>query len=300
MNGKKVNNEVNSTENQNTESNIFYNINTNKFIKISKHDIPKDDKSDYNYNEMKRILDLRLKIFDDKIKNIYNEISSKIEKNENIKNINKKSENIPSTSFDYNFVKEEIKDEINKSLDEKVKNNLSENINYTNLNNNITIIDEKKEILDLKSSIEKIINEQKEKIQNTQNKNIEENINAINNKINYESSNIRKLEYELNIVKSMLEGENKGNEKDGNNQTVNLHSQLIKKSSDGLFKVNEKIDNINKNILNMIKKDLKIESTKILEEFKKDLKLSITKIEGQLQDKVDKFGLMEFEKKLNS
>ena len=50
----------------------------------------------------------------------------------------------------------------------------------------------------------------------------------------------------------------------------------------------------------MIKKDLKLESTEILEEFKKDLKLSITKIEGQLQDKVDKFGLMEFGKKLNS
>lgn len=44
---------------------------------------------------MKRILDLRLKVFDDIIKNIYNEISSKIEKNEKMKNINKKSENVP-------------------------------------------------------------------------------------------------------------------------------------------------------------------------------------------------------------
>ena len=57
---------------------------------------------------------------------------------------------------------------------------------------------------------------------------------------------------------------------------------------------------MNKEILTIVKRDLKNESQRILEEFKSALRLSINKIEEQLRDKVDKFGLVEFGQKMNS
>ena len=57
---------------------------------------------------------------------------------------------------------------------------------------------------------------------------------------------------------------------------------------------------MNKEILTIVKRDLKNESQRILEEFKSDLKLSISKIEEQLRDKLDKFGLVEFGQKMNN
>ena len=57
---------------------------------------------------------------------------------------------------------------------------------------------------------------------------------------------------------------------------------------------------MNKEILTIVKRDLKNESQRILEEFKSDLKLSISKIEEQLRDKLVKFGLVEFGQKMNN
>lgn len=48
-----------------------------------------------------------------------------------------------------------------------------------------------------------------------------------------------------------------------------------------------------------LKKDLAQESNKILEEFRGDLKISVARLEDQLRDKVDKFNLEDFGKKID-
>jgi hypothetical protein len=82
-------------------------------------------------------------------------------------------------------------------------------------------------------------------------------------------------------------------------EELSIQSNYLKKLSEGLNKVNSRINNLNKEFLAMIKKDLKNESNLILEDFKSGLKDSIGKIERQLKDKVDKLGLDEFWNKIN-
>ena len=82
-------------------------------------------------------------------------------------------------------------------------------------------------------------------------------------------------------------------------EEMSIQSNYLKKLSEGLNKINSRINNLNKEILAMIKKDLKNESNLILEDFKSGLKDSIGKIERQLKDKVDKLGLDEFWNKIN-
>ena len=82
-------------------------------------------------------------------------------------------------------------------------------------------------------------------------------------------------------------------------EELSIQSNYLKKLSEGLNKVNSRINNLNKEILAMIKKDLKNESNLILDDFKSGLKDSIGKIERQLKDKVDKLGLDEFWNKIN-
>ena len=82
-------------------------------------------------------------------------------------------------------------------------------------------------------------------------------------------------------------------------EDINIHSNYLKKLSEGLNKINNRINNINKETLVLIKKDLKSESNIILEDFKVGLKDSIGRIERQLRDKVDKLGLDEFWNKIN-
>jgi hypothetical protein len=82
-------------------------------------------------------------------------------------------------------------------------------------------------------------------------------------------------------------------------EDINIHSNYLKKLSEGLNKINNRINNINKETLVLIKKDLKSESNIILEDFKVGLKESIGRIERQLRDKVDRLGLDEFWNKIN-
>ena len=58
-------------------------------------------------------------------------------------------------------------------------------------------------------------------------------------------------------------------------EDINIHSNYLKKLSEGLNKINNRINNINKETLVLIKKDLKSESNIILEDFKVCIKDSI-------------------------
>ena len=81
---------------------------------------------------------------------------------------------------------------------------------------------------------------------------------------------------------------------------VNLISNKVTALTNAVDNLEKRMDNLNRDILLIIKKDLKNESTRILDEFKQDLRVSIAKIEEQLRNKVDKFGLMEFGQKIDT
>jgi len=67
--------------------------------------------------------------------------------------------------------------------------------------------------------------------------------------------------------------------------------------NDRMDRINNRIDSMNKEILEKVKRELVNESNKILDEFRLDLKFSISKIEEQMREKVDKFNMVEFTRK---
>jgi hypothetical protein len=67
--------------------------------------------------------------------------------------------------------------------------------------------------------------------------------------------------------------------------------------NDRMDRINNRIDSMNKEILDKVKRELINESNKILDEFRLDLKFSISKIEEQMREKVDKFNMEEFTRK---
>jgi hypothetical protein len=85
--------------------------------------------------------------------------------------------------------------------------------------------------------------------------------------------------------------------------TVREYIKLLYKSLKDyelcLDKTNTKLDNINQEIFQRVKKDLSNESSKLIDEFKVDLKSSITRVQDQLKDKVDRFNLDEFSKRFD-
>ncbi len=83
-------------------------------------------------------------------------------------------------------------------------------------------------------------------------------------------------------------------------ESIKLLVKYLKENEQYLDNVNNKIENINQEIIQKVKKDLSNESSKLIDEFKMDLKISITRVQDQLKDKVDKFNLDEFSKKLDS
>lgn len=64
-------------------------------------------------------------------------------------------------------------------------------------------------------------------------------------------------------------------------------------------KMEKKLNELHKNMLLIIKQDLKNESLRILDEFKTSLKISIGRIEEQLRQKVDRINLNEMSQKLD-
>ena len=141
-------------------------------------------------------------------------------------------------------------------------------------------------------------------------KEIEDNIKEIENKMRI----IPILREEIDFNQGMLfenedlERYKKMSKEEKNNEIllgtslkeeIKIHGDYLKKLSEGINKVNNRINNLNKENLALIKKDLKNESNFILEDFKTGLKTSINKIEAQLKDKVDKLGLDQFWNKIN-
>ena len=142
-------------------------------------------------------------------------------------------------------------------------------------------------------------------------KDIETVIESLKGRVDEYEITCRKLKFDLDEILKQLEGdpgeekvddnEEKKTKKQGSlREHINVIGQRVIAISSAFEKLEKKVENLNRDILIIVKRDLKAESNRILEEFKGDLKASISKIEEQLRNKVDRFGLVEFGQRIDS
>ena len=271
-------------------------------------------------------IELQLKDYNDKINGI---LSKEFINNEVSKRINM-TNNIPQ-SFNYDEDKKGIQKnnnnfnehELIESLKSTFQIMISENLQKIDISSNSKIIEIERELENQTNIINELTTKSTEisTKNNSNNKNclelvektkneIEKNIKMLEDQI----MNIPKIKEELEFCQALLLGKEeqekyKNMPKEERNNEISLitsvkeeitiHGNYLKKLSEGINKLNNRINNLNKENLTLIKKDLKNESNFILEDFKTGLKASITKIEDQLRDKVDKLGLDQFWNKVN-
>ena len=121
------------------------------------------------------------------------------------------------------------------------------------------------------------------------------------------------MENDIKISKNLIEGlkseilgegiinDPLSNEKTNVNlkDYVKLLSTGLKISTERIETLHYKMDCLNTELLQKVKKDLSNESARVLDEFRANLKKSLFKIEELLNDKVDRFNFDEFSKKLD-
>ena len=219
--------------------------------------------------------------FDRKLNNLSEKFNNAIQILENKLKMNKgiSSENGKET-FDYDILLQNINVDILKKVDENIKTMVQNKINEFDLSNNPNI-----------ENLHKILEEHKEELKIK--------------RVNDSEERSRKLRFDLDQLSKLLEGET-SDDKEGQpklqgsfRDNISFLGQKIAELQNNFSELKSKVDNMNKEILTIVKRDLKNESQRILEEFKSDLRNSISKIEEQLRDKVDKFGLVEFGQKIN-
>ena len=273
-----------------------------------------------------KIIELQLKDYNDKINGI---LSKEFINNEVSKRINM-TNNIPQ-SFNYDEDKKGIQKnnnnfnehELIESLKSTFQIMISENLQKIDISSNSKIIEIEQELENQTNIINGLTTKSTEisTKNNNNNKNclelVEKTKNEIENSMKIledQIMNIPKIKEELEFCQALLLGKEeqekyKNMPKEERNNEISLitsvkeeitiHGNYLKKLSEGINKLNNRINNLNKENLTLIKKDLKNESNFILEDFKTGLKTSITKIEDQLRDKVDKLGLDQFWNKIN-
>ena len=184
----------------------------------------------------------------------------------------------------------------------KIENELEKKTNLINeLSDKLTELSQDG-MNNLKKEFSKL-NEITEKNLENEIKNIEDKIKDINllKEEIYFCQAILLGNEEMEKYQKMTKEERKNEITMGNSikEEIKIHSDYLKKLSDGINKVNNRFSNLNKENLAAIKRDLKNESNFILADFKLGLKDSINNIETKLKDKVDKLGLDQFWNKMN-
>ena len=292
--------------------------------KLSSNDSIK--KTDFNKYVQK--IDIQFKDYNDKINkiiqkdNLRNKMIEDMSKNINKSNYNQHAESIDKTekkNTNNNYVTYDMFQSFeshSKELIIKYISNIDISANPSILEIHKNLGDFKNQVNDLSTKIGEIIV--------TNNKNNEYNNGIIDNIKKETKNNLKKIENEIERItslqeeidffrvfllgkdedikyKNMTQEEKKNELLIGTSikEEMTIHGNYLKKLSEGLNKVNSRINNLNKETLVLIKKDLKNESNFILEDFKSGLKDSINRIETQLRDKVDKLGLDEFWNKIN-
>ena len=122
---------------------------------------------------------------------------------------------------------------------------------------------------------------------------------------------VEDLDFALKFLRTQFDENIRGIEDGGDqttsneNQGMNLKDLIrslkgeLKGMTERVDKVTLKQDSLSSDILHKLKKDLVVESARILDEFRTDLRNSIGKIDEQLQNKVDHIILDEFGKKMD-
>ena len=275
------------------------------------------------FNKYSQKLNIQLKDYNDKINDILLKTSLNSESLKKLSSINKISKN--SMKTEYKLINNNKNDALlMETIESNTKQIIIEYLKKSDLANNPKILKIEKDLenctnltnelsnklmqlskIDM-NNLKKEISELKEKtkkdIENN-NKNIEEKIKNIPLFIDelYFCQRILFGKEELEKYKKMSKEERRNEIELGTSikDEMHIHSDYLKKLSEGINKVNNRLSNLNKENLAAIKKDLKNESNFILEDFKSGLKDSINKIETQLKDKVDKLGLDQFWNKIN-
>ena len=272
-------------------------------------------------------IEVQLKAYNDKINDILAKQSLNDETLKRLSSINQRSsldrgenrKSIVKPSNNQNVNSAELIESIESDFNSRIVRYLR-NLDITN---NPKILEIEKELENKTNLINELNEKLLEKSKENDDKNkiylemlekakdeIKNDIKTIENKI----VNIPLLRDDLEFCEGILFGREEGekykkmSKEEKNNEIslgaslkeeISIHGNYLKKLSEGINKVNNRINNLNKENLALIKKDLKNESNFILEDFKTGLKDSISKIENQLRDKVDKLGLDQFWNKIN-
>ena len=257
-------------------------------------------------DELNSNVDKKLKALGDKFQNAINILENKYKLgNQNNNNIKNEGEN---NNFDYDILVQNINVEIMKKIDENLKDMVQNKIDQFDLTSNPNIENLNKILEEHKDELDKAFESIVDIRNNLLSKKVQDDLTGLLKKVESSDEKYRKLKFDLDKLNKLLEGENEENkEGESNNkfqgsfrENISFLGQKIAELQNNFNELKSKVDNMNKEILTIVKRDLKNESQRILEEFKSDLRLSISKIEEQLRDKVDKFGLAEFGQKMNS
>ena len=279
------------------------------------------------FNKYSQKIDIQLKDYNNKINKLIEKDNLRNKMLEDLSRYNSRTSYKPkdedNNKLDRKMANNYVTFDMFQSFESKNRELILKYVSNFDISSNPSILEIQKNFDDLKNLV-KQMSSKIDEIIITNNKNNDFNYNLINELKRDTKNNIKKMSSEIERITSLQEEidffrvfllgkeeeakyknmslEEKKNELligTSIKEEMTIHGNYLKKLSEGINKVNSRINNLNKETLVLIKKDLKKESSNILEDFKSGLKESINRIETQLKDKVDKLGLDEFWNKIN-
>ena len=306
--------------------------NENEQDKSKKNDKYKNQISEF-LNNMRTNPFLKQKdfiVYSNKMDSDFKSLTEEIENLKSIIENQNKTNNIKNTNdeFGSEMNKDTIKlmaTDLMNNLEKKNHDSIIKYVSHLDLSTNPLLVEINTKILNNKNSI-KNINEKLKEIEENLDKCLKgngpqmcEEVEKLKQQnlsfgrdLKDKGEKLTFLQKKINYLSLMINGADEiQNESDLNEDTqtimgnsikeeIKIHNDYLKKLSEGINKVNSRIDNLNKETLLMIKKDLKNDSNFVLEEFKNGLKTTLGKIKFELKEKVDKLGLDEFRNQMNN
>ena len=330
-----LNTEKNNDENKEITKEITNKTNEEQILENQKFSSDKKTKNQLNdlLNDMKTNPFLKQKDFIQYSNQMDTQISTLSNEIENLKSILENQNKINNDLKEKQNANNEFGSEVNKDtvklmtmdiMNDIEKKNHDSIINYVShldLSTNPSLVEISTKAQNNKNSI-KNINEKLKEIEENLEKFLKNGSGALSNEeieklkqqnlsfgrdLKDKSEKITFLQKKINGINKIIYGsENNDLDDDDSDlgpslkEEMKIHNSYLKKLSEGINKVNNRIDNLNKETLAMIKRDLKNDSSLVLEEFKNNLKTSLSKIQYELKEKVDKLGLDEFRNQMNN
>ena len=246
---------------------------------------------------LERNIQIKLDDFNTKFSNTFTLFDNKLKTIQALNNSDGKS-------FDLDSFMHSIDGEIEKKIKEYGFKIVNENVINCDLSKHSNINELKEILTEHKNELDKAFESIVDIRKNLIGKKFEEDVNNLLYRMNENDNVQNKLKMDIEEINKQLEGDTNEEENGSKGmpirETINILNQKLNILSENSDSLRNRVDNISREILSIVKRDLKAESNRILEEFKGDLKLSISKIEDQLKEKVDRFGLAEFGQKINN